>query len=84
MSVITISILTRHNEQNTKPTELLAQSDIARGLLLYNNNNNNNNSKTISKPFIKYVSNKPGKHEVEELQKTATLGTAYILRKVLT
>jgi len=39
---------------------------------------------TISKSFRKYVSNIPGKHEVKELQKTATLGTAHILRKVLT
>ena len=39
---------------------------------------------TISKPFRKYVSNIPGKHEVKELQKTAILGTAHILRKVLT
>jgi hypothetical protein len=38
---------------------------------------------TISKPFRKYVSNLPGKHEVKELQKTAILGTAHILRKVL-
>jgi len=28
------------------------------------------------------VSNIPGKHEVKELQKTAILGTAHILRKV--
>ena len=34
---------------------------------------------TISKPF-----NIPGNHEVKELQKTAILGTAHILRKVLT
>ena len=34
--------------------------------------------------FRKYVSNIPGKHEVMELQKTAILGTAHILRKVLT
>jgi len=33
---------------------------------------------------IKYVSNIPGNHEVKELQKTAVLGTARILRKVLT
>ena len=39
---------------------------------------------TISKTFRKYVSNIPGKHEVKELQKTAILGTAHILRKVLT
>jgi len=38
---------------------------------------------TISKPFRKYVSNIPGKQEVTELQKTAILGTAHILRKVL-
>jgi len=38
---------------------------------------------TISKSFRKYVSNIPGKHEVKELQKTAILGTAHIIRKVL-
>jgi len=38
---------------------------------------------TISKSFRKYVSNIPGHHEVKELQKTAILGTAHILRKVL-
>ena len=37
---------------------------------------------TISKSFRKYMSNIPGKHEVKELQKTAILGTAHILRKV--
>ena len=41
-------------------------------------------TKTISKSFRKYVSNIPGNHEVKELQKTAILGTAHILRKVLT
>ena len=39
---------------------------------------------TISKSFRKYVSNIPGHHEGRELQKTAILGTAHILRKVLT
>ena len=39
---------------------------------------------TISKSFIKYVSDIPGNHDVMELQKTAILGTAHILRKVLT
>jgi hypothetical protein len=38
---------------------------------------------TISKLFRKYLSNVPGKHEVKELQKTAILGTAHTLRKVL-
>jgi len=37
----------------------------------------------ISKSFRKYASNIPGSHEVKELQKTAVLGTAHILRKVL-
>jgi hypothetical protein len=57
--------------------------------------NNNNNVKTkvttaiigatgtISESFRKYLSSTPGKHEVKELQKTAMLGTAHILRKVL-
>jgi hypothetical protein len=36
-----------------------------------------------SKSFRKYMSNIPGNHEVKELQKTATLGTAHIFRKVL-
>ena len=40
-------------------------------------------SGTISKSFREYASNIPGYHEVKELQKTATLGTAHILRKVL-
>jgi hypothetical protein len=39
---------------------------------------------TISKSFRKYVSSIPGNHEVRDLQKTAILGTAHILRKVLT
>jgi hypothetical protein len=38
---------------------------------------------TISKSFRKYLSNVPGNHEVKELHKTAILGTAHILRKVL-
>jgi hypothetical protein len=38
---------------------------------------------TVSKSFRKYVSNIPGKYDVKELQKTAILGTARILRKVL-
>ena len=37
----------------------------------------------ISNSFRKYVSNITGKHEVKELQKTALLGTAHILRKIL-
>jgi hypothetical protein len=38
---------------------------------------------TISKSFRKYVSTVPGTHEAKELQKTAILGIAHILRKVL-
>jgi hypothetical protein len=44
---------------------------------------NNRGDWTISKTFRKYVSNIPGNHEVKELQKTAILGTAHMLRKVL-
>jgi hypothetical protein len=38
---------------------------------------------TISKSFRKYLSSISGKHNIKELQKTAILGTAHILRKVL-
>jgi hypothetical protein len=37
----------------------------------------------VSKSFRKYLSSIPGKHKVKELQKTAILGTAHILPKVL-
>jgi hypothetical protein len=39
---------------------------------------------SISKSFTKYLSNIRGKHRIKDLQKTATLGTAYKVRKVLT
>ena len=38
---------------------------------------------TISKSFRQYHSNIPGKQNIKELQKTAILGTAHTLRKVL-
>jgi hypothetical protein len=38
---------------------------------------------TLSKSFRKCVSDIPGNHDVKELHKTAILGTAHILRKVL-
>jgi hypothetical protein len=41
-------------------------------------------SGTISKSLRQYLSNIAGKHEIKELQKTAILDTAHILRKVLT
>ena len=37
----------------------------------------------ISQLLRRYLSNIPGKLEIKELQKTATLGTAHMLRKVL-
>jgi hypothetical protein len=39
---------------------------------------------TISKSFRKHLSYIAGNHEVRELQKTAILGTANIIREVLT
>jgi len=38
---------------------------------------------TISESFRKYLSKVPGKHDVQELNKTATLSTAHTLREVL-
>jgi hypothetical protein len=37
----------------------------------------------ISESFTKYLRNPSAKHEIKELQKTAILGTANTLRKVL-
>ena len=37
---------------------------------------------TISKSLRHYLSNMPGKHDINELQKTAILGTAHIPWKV--
>jgi hypothetical protein len=39
---------------------------------------------TISKSLRQHLSNIPGKHEIKDLQKTAVMGTAHILWKVLT
>jgi len=39
---------------------------------------------TISKSLRQFLSNIEEKHEVQELQKTATLFTAHTLREVLT
>jgi len=38
---------------------------------------------TISASLRQYLNNIPGKHEIKELQKTAILGTAHIIWKVL-
>jgi hypothetical protein len=38
---------------------------------------------TISKSLRQYLSNRPGEQEIKELQQTAILGTAHLLRKVL-
>ena len=38
---------------------------------------------TIAKSLRQYLSNTPRKHEIKELQKAATLGTAQKLREVL-
>jgi len=38
---------------------------------------------TISKSLRQYLNKIPGKFEIKELQETAILGTAHILREVL-
>jgi hypothetical protein len=40
-------------------------------------------TETISKSFRKYLNYTPGKHDITEIQNTAILDTAHILRKVL-
>jgi hypothetical protein len=80
---IVVFYLTYFNNNNIFPRDMVCLGNICINTLHKgakndddddNNNNNNNN---------KYVSNIPGNHEVRELQKTAILGTAHILRKVL-
>ena len=55
-------------------------------IIIENNGDTSNNWSDWHhfKLFRKSVGNIPGSHEVRELQKTAILGTAHILRKVLT
>jgi len=38
---------------------------------------------TISQSLRQYLSNVTGKHEMKEMQKTAVLGTAHVLRRAL-
>jgi hypothetical protein len=38
---------------------------------------------TMSKSLRQYLRNRPEKHEIKELQKTAILDTAQLLREVL-
>jgi hypothetical protein len=40
-------------------------------------------NRNTSKSFTQLLGNIGGKHEIKELQKTAMLGTAYLLQKVL-
>jgi len=37
----------------------------------------------ITKLFRKYLNNIAGNHDIEKLQKTATMGNAHLLRKAL-
>ena len=39
---------------------------------------------TITESLRHYLSNIPGKHEIKEMQKPAILGTAHVLREVVT
>jgi len=69
------------------PREMVCLRNISVDTLHTGDTEDNNNkcaTGTISRSFRKYVINIPGNHEVKELQKTAILGTAHILRKVLT
>ena len=69
---------------------MVVHANVSVWVALTNNNNNNikirehiEKTMTISKPFRIYVINIQRKYEAMKLQKTAILGTAHILRKVL-
>jgi hypothetical protein len=40
-------------------------------------------TETVSRSLRKYLANIPGEHDIRELQKSAILGTSYIIRKTL-
>jgi hypothetical protein len=80
-----------HNNNNNKAERILKYKDLTIEIQRMWNVKTNvipviigATTGAISKSFRKYVSNIPGNHEVKKLQKTAILGTAHILRKVLT
>jgi len=79
-----ILITTLPNNNNKEAEKILNNRNITHVECKNKGDTSNNRATgTISKSFRKYVSNRPGKHEVKELHKTAILGTAHILRKVL-
>jgi hypothetical protein len=45
-----------------------------------NSDTSSNRGKSVSESFRKYLSKIHGKHDVKELEKTAILGTAHIVR----
>jgi hypothetical protein len=47
------------------------------------NNRGNCKHLKITQTVPQHLSNMPGRHEIKEVQKTAILGTAHILREVL-
>jgi protein required for attachment to host cells len=55
---------------------MLGKSDTGNSVIVAN--------ETISKALRQYLTNKQGKHEIKELQKTATSDTTHMLRRVLT
>jgi hypothetical protein len=44
---------------------------------------NNGSNRNLSQYLSKYLSNIPVKHEIKEIQKTALLVSAHMLRKIL-
>jgi hypothetical protein len=75
-----------NNNNNNNNTFITTTNTIILLLIIIINKGDTSNNRgdwDYSKSFRKYVSNIPGKREVKELQKTAILGTAHILWKVL-
>jgi len=84
VGIIVVAVcVKRHNNSSNKYTDLTVEIRLVWNVKTKVISVIIGTTETISKSFRKYVSNIPGKHEVKELQKTAILGTAHILRKVL-
>jgi len=81
--VIQVTHAHTHTHTNTHKSPLNAKVKLLTAEILYltvhyKNNGDDENKRTIN------LSNVPRKHKIKELQKTAILGTARILQKVLT
>jgi len=77
------NVIKREVEKILKYKDLSIEIQCMRNVKNKGDTSNTRGDWDYFKSFRKYMSNILGKYEVKEIQKTAILGTAHILRKVL-